>query len=355
MSERRLYLDVCPGETRGIVTLDGRPERLILARAGEPPAQFLGAVVVGRVRAVEAAAGLAFVDLGEGPDGVLNLTAETGRPVQGAAVEVEIRAEARRGKGAALRWIGPSEGPPRVLRAAPSLEARLAEIAPGCEVRTGAAAREAGDAAQAQALASAAALSGGGRIWIEPTRALTAVDVDLGAASGAAPKRAARAANLAALGEAARALRLKGLGGLVVVDLVGRGHDAPAILAAARAAFAPDNPGVAFGPISRFGTLELTIPRRARPCLDLLVDESGRPTAQTLALDLLRALEREARADPGGRFAGVAAEPVIEAARAGLPDLWAKVGTRISLRAERGRAPEDFGVARSPDRPPDRR
>jgi Rne/Rng family ribonuclease len=190
-------------------------------------------------------------------------------------------------------------------------------------------------------------LPGGGRIWIEPTRALTAVDVDLGGRAAAPPKKAARAANLEALAEAARALRLKGLGGLVVIDLVGRAHDAVALLAAARTAFAADNPGVALGAVSRFGTLELTIPRRARPVVEDLADETGAATVQTLGLALLRALEREALADPGGRFDGTAAPPVVEAARAGLASLTARVGARVGLRAEPSRAGTAFEVVRA--------
>jgi hypothetical protein len=48
---------------------------------------------------------------------------------------------------------------------------------------------------------------------------------------------------MAALSLAARILRLKGLGGIVVFDLVGRGHDGQALVTAARNAFAADNPG----------------------------------------------------------------------------------------------------------------
>jgi Ribonuclease G/E len=346
MTERRLYLDVGAGETRGVVTLDGRPERLLIARDGDPAVQALGARVVARVRAVERASALAFLDLGEGPDAVLNLTAETGRLAEGQVVEVEIRAEARRDKGASVRLIGPARGAPRLLTPAPSLEDQLSGFAPQTEIRTGAVARSMADGAQEEALATVFPLAGGGSVAIEPTRALTAVDVDLGAGHAADAKRAARATNLAALGVAARGLRLKGLGGLIVIDLVGRAHDAPAVLAAARAAFGPDNPGVAIGPVSRFGTLELTVPRRARPALDRLADETGAASVATEALALARALEREASADRGGRFEAVASPEVAEAARAPMAALIARLGARLSIRAEANRPRGAAQVAR---------
>jgi Ribonuclease G/E len=338
MTERRLYLDVGAGETRGVVTLDGRPERLLIARDGDLAGQALGARVVGRVRTVDKASALAFLDLGEGPDAVLNLTRETPPLTQGQAVELEIRAEGRRGKGPVARLIGVAEGPPRLIAAAPSVEDQLRGFAPGAEIRTGPIARSMADGAQEEALATVFALPGGGSAAIESTRALTAVDVDLGAGAGVHAKRAARAANLAALTLAARVLRLKGLGGLVVIDLVGRAHDTPTLLSAARAAFGPDNPGVALGAISRFGTLELTVPRRARPAIDRLTDDAGVASVETEALTLARALEREAVADGGGRFEAVAAPDVALAARGPLAVLMARLGSRLAIRGEPGRA-----------------
>lgn len=346
MSERRFYLDVGVGETRGVVSLDGRPERLLIARDGDLAVQGLGARAVGRVGRIERAQGLAFVDLGEGLDGVLNLTTEIGRQTEGAAVEVEIRSEARGEKGASLRFLAAAEGAPRLLAPGPSLEERLGALARGGEIRAGSVARSMADGAQDEALAGEFALPGGGSLTVEPTRALVAVDVDLGARPGAEAKRAARAANFAALGVAARVLRLKGLGGLVVIDLIGRGHDGPALLAAARAAFGPDNPGVAFGPISRFGTLELALPRRARPALDILTDGTGAPSVLTEALALIRALEREAVADGGGRFEALAALDVAQAAGPGLTALTARLGARLTLRGEEGRGRADFEIVR---------
>ncbi len=189
-------------------------------------------------------------------------------------------------------------------------------------------------------------LPGGGTIAVEPTRALTAVDVDLGARRAASPKQAARAGNLAALAVAARVLRLKGLGGLVVIDLVGSGHDAPALLAAARAAFAPDNPGVVFGAVSRFGALEISVPRRLRPALDLLAGPDGAPAPEAAAFALIRALEREAAADGGGRFAGLASARAVEAAGSALSKLQARVGERVILRVDPTKAEGTMEVKR---------
>jgi len=346
MIERRLYLDVGAGETRAVVTLDGRPERLLIVRDGDLAMQSLGARIVAHVRAIDRASALAFLDLGDGPDAVLNVTKESGHLTEGQALEVEIRAEARRGKGASVRLIGPAGGPSRLLAAAPSLEEQLIGYAPGADIRTGSVARSVADGAQDEALCTIFPLPGGGSIAIEPTRALTAVDVDLGSRPGAEAKRATRAANFAALSVAARVLRLKGLGGLIVIDLVGRGHDAPALLSAARTAFGPDNPGVALGAISRFGTLELTVPRRARPALDILTDEAGVTGVLTEALALARAIEREAVADGGGRFEGVASPAVAEAAAPALAALTARLGARLGVRGEAGWPRGQFEVAR---------
>jgi hypothetical protein len=122
---RRFYLDRGVGESRGVITVDGRPERLLVARDGEPAAQRLGARLVARVRSVERAQGLAFIDLQHGPDAILNLTGETGAITQGGWVEVELRSEARAGKGGQARWLGPADGPARLLAAGQSLEERL--------------------------------------------------------------------------------------------------------------------------------------------------------------------------------------------------------------------------------------
>ena len=336
MSGRQFFLDRGVGETRGVVTLEGRPERLLIQRDGDIPALELFARNVARVRSVEKAIGVAFLDLPGGVEAIYSLRADELPPVRGASIEVEIRTEARHDKLATVRLIGPAEGEPRLLQAAPDVEAEIRDMARGGKVVEGFGAREAADAAEAEALETIHPLPGGGSMAIEPTRALVSIDVDLGGRPGSDTKRAARLANLTAIGAAARLLRLKGLGGLVVFDFVGRGHDGKALLGAARAAFGPDNPGVAIDQISRFGTLTLTVPRRRRPLLDRLTDETEAVTPLTVALRLARRLEREGRADPGGRLMAACAPAVLAAfapLRAGVTD---KLGARFTVDAREG-------------------
>ena len=82
--------------------------------------------------------------------------------------------------------------------------------------------------------------------------------------------------------------------------------------------------------------MEFTVPRRARPTIDILTDASGRSSALTLAHGLIRALEREAAADPGGRFEAMAAPEVADAAAPLLAIVVQRLGARLTLRAQPG-------------------
>ena len=344
MSERRIFLDQGVGETRGVVVLDGAPERLLIRREGDDPRLQLGARLTAVVASVEPALSTAFLDLGEGAEAILQFKPDA-RPVRGEVIEVEIRGEPRRGKLAIARPLGAAEGRPRLLAEAPGLGEILERLAPGARLTAGRAAREAADEAEAAALEMLHPLPGGGVLAIEPTRALTAVDVDLGDRKGSDAKRLTRAANLAAIDLTARLLRLKSLGGIVVIDLVGRGHDAKTLQAAARAAFAPDNPGVAIEPIGRFGTLELSLPRRTRPLAELLCREDGALSDRSLAQRLLRRIEAEAAAQPGARLAARCAPSVAKAAGPLAVQLTARIGARFTLDPDPARARESFDVA----------
>lgn len=320
---RRLFIDRSPGETRIVVTLDGRPERLVIEREDDAPAHRPGARLVGRVRRIDRSLATAFVDIGVAPDAVMPLSAGL---AEGARVAVEVTAPPRWDKGATVRPMGPGEGEPRLLSPAPSSVERLG-LDPHSAV-TGPQAREIADAAEAEALAVVHRLSGGGDIAVEVTRGLVAIDVDVGPARGDA-RRAAAAANRDAISTAARLLRLKGLGGPVAIDLAGRGQDGEALRQVAEAAFAPDQPGVAFGPVSRFGVWTLSLPRRFAPVAERLCGPDGRLTARTVALRMLRTIEREAGA--GGRAEALAHPEAAAEALTWAPGLVERIGARFVI------------------------
>jgi Ribonuclease G/E len=343
MSDRRIYLDRGIGETRGVVTLDGRPERLILRRDDDDLRLQLGARLVARVASLEPALATAFLDLGGGAEAILPFRPDA-KPVRGQSLEIEIRGEPRRGKLAIARAFGPGEGAPRLVAAAPDVAAELQNIVRDAKLVEGRAARDVADEAEAEALEVVHPLPGGGELAIEPTRALTAIDVDLSERKGGDAKRVTRQANMAALGMAARLLRLKGLGGIVVIDLVGRGHDGNTLLATARAAFGPDNPGVSIGPVGRFGTIELSLPRRTRPIAELLCREDGALSDRTLAQRLIRRLEAEAASQPGGRLNARCAPDIAKAAAPLAKLLTEQVGARFVISPDPALPRDRFDV-----------
>jgi len=335
MSDRRIYLDRGIGETRGVVTLDGRPERLIVRRDDDDPRLLLGARLVARVASLEPALATAFLDLGGGAEAILPFRPDA-KPVRGQLLEIEIRGEPRRGKLAVARAFGPGEGAPRLTAAAPDVAAELQELVRGARLVEGRAARDVADEAEAEALEVVHPLPGGGELAIEPTRALTAIDVDLSERKGGDAKRVTRQANMAALGMAARLLRLKGLGGIVVIDLVGRGHDGNTLMATARAAFGPDNPGVSIGPVGRLGTMELSLPRRTRPLAEILCRADGALSDRTLAQHLIRRIEADAASQPGARLVARCAPDVAKAAAPLAKLLAEQIGARFAITTDAG-------------------
>ena len=67
-----------------------------------------------------------------------------------------------------------------------------------------------------------------------------------------------------------------------------------------------------------------------------ILDEHGEVSSLTAALALLRAIEREGRANPGARLAASCPPDVGEAAKLYLPDLARRIGARFSLDVRLG-------------------
>ena len=115
------------------------------------------------------------------------------------------------------------------------------------------------------------ALSAGAHMAIEPTRALVAVDVNTGPDTSPA---AALKANVAAARDLPRQLRLRGLGGQVVVDFAPMPKKDRAILdQVLKAAFKPDGADVNLAGWTVLGLYEMTRRRDRLPLAALLAAE----------------------------------------------------------------------------------
>jgi Ribonuclease G/E len=331
MSGVEVFLDDTPGELRGMIARDGRFERLLIQRDDDVPQHRLGARCVGRVAAVEPAFGAAFVDLGaQPPFGFLPLG--QGPAVrEGDRIEVEVAAEPRETKGPTLRLVGPGQGAPRLLNAGPDVRAQLDTLAPGVEPRTGLDAIQASWDCEEEAMGLGDFFAETATdLAVQRTRALVAVDIDYAHLPGKDARRGRERANREGLIHAARLIQLKRWGGLIAIDFVGTRLNADALTSAARAAF--DEPEAVFGPLNRFGVLQLSLPWRHTPIEEVLNGwGSTMRTPRSRAVDLVRRLRHAMLSDTTvARFTVRA--PADEAALAA--PLAARLGPRAAVVAD---------------------
>ena len=153
------------------------------------------------------------------------------------------------------------------------------------------------------------ALPSGGWITIEATEALTAIDVNSGSyIEGVGLEETSLKVNIEAAEAIGRQLRLRGIGGLIVIDFIHLSDPANSarVIEALREACAKGRvPSQILG-MSEFGLVEMTR-KRVRDPLAIRTTEDcrrcdghgRRKTTETVALEILRRIERAAAAAPG--------------------------------------------------------
>jgi ribonuclease E len=150
-------------------------------------------------------------------------------------------------------------------------------------------------------------LPSGGSIVIDPTEALVSIDINSARATkGGDIEETALQTNLEAADEIARQLRLRDIGGLIVIDFIDMtsAKSQRDVENRVRDALQPDRARVQVGRISRFGLLEMSR-QRLRPSLDETSASvcprcSGQGTirdTKSLALSILRLIEEAGNKD----------------------------------------------------------
>ncbi|MGD0189762.1 MAG: Rne/Rng family ribonuclease [Rhizomicrobium sp.] len=173
-----------------------------------------------------------------------------------------------------------------------------------------------------QLLSPRVPLPSGGWITIEGTEALTAIDVNSGSFTASTGlEETSLKVNLEAADEIGRQLRLRGIGGLIVIDFIhlSEADNIQKILDVLASSLAKDRTPTQISPMSEFGLVEITRKRIRDPLIKLMTEccrpchASGRTrTRDSVAMDILRRIERQAVAAPGKAVHVRAAPDIVE-------------------------------------------
>ena len=210
----------------------------------------------------------------------------------------------------------------------------------------------------AKALGRRVDLKSGGYLIIDQTEALTTVDVNTGGFVGARNfDDTIFKTNLEASQAIARQLRLRNLGGIVIVDFIDMVKDThrDAVLAEFQKQLARDRIKTAVNGFSALGLLEMTRKRTRESLAHQLCEPcsacSGKgvvKTARSVTYDILREILREARQFNPKEFRVIASPSVIELFLdeesqhlAGLSEF---IGKPISLQADAVMAQEQYDI-----------
>ncbi|CAH6936561.1 ribonuclease E [Vibrio chagasii] len=163
-------------------------------------------------------------------------------------------------------------------------------------------------------------LPSGGSIVIDPTEALTSIDINSARATkGGDIEETALNTNLEAADEIARQLRLRDLGGLVVIDFIDMTpvRHQREVESRLRDAVRLDRARVQIGRISRFGLLEMSRQRLSPSLAEASHHICPRCTGtgvvrdnESLALSVLRLIEEEALKDNTAQVLAVVPVPI---------------------------------------------
>ncbi len=206
-------------------------------------------------------------------------------------------------------------------------------------------------------------LKSGGYLVFDQAEALTAIDVNTGRFVGKKSQdETVLRTNLEAVEEAVRQLRLRNIGGIIILDFIDmtREADRKRVSDALKEALRRDKARTSALKISELGLVQMTRKRTRESLEELLTETCGRcqgrrvvKSVPTLAAEVLRGVHREAARRTLGEMLMVKVSP--EVARYlydfGARDLEAleyRLRTKIVLRSKDGLEPGAFELSQAP-------
>lgn len=208
------------------------------------------------------------------------------------------------------------------------------------------------EAELARALSSRVELRCGGHLVIEQTEAMTTIDVNTGGfVGGSNLEDTVYRANLDAAALIPRQLRLRNLGGIVVIDFIDM-DDAEhqrQVLRALEKAAEPDPARIRISGISDLGLVELSRKRTRASLVQQLCEpcpecqgRGHRRTPESVCFDVLRAIQRHAARRDRSRAIGPGTAYLVRASQAVLDRLLDDNAADVDALAERIGIPVRF-------------
>ncbi len=209
-----------------------------------------------------------------------------------------------------------------------------------------------------KALARRVDLKSGGYLIVDQTEAMTTIDVNTGGfVGGRSFDDTIFKTNLEAAQVIARQLRLRNLGGIIIIDFIDMENldHRSAVLAELNRALAPDRTRLSVNGFTQLGLVEMTRKRTRESLAHVLCEPCpmcrGRgelKTAQTICYEILREIVRESKQFNAREFRILAAQPVIDLfldeESQSLAQLGDFIGKPISLQVESIYTQEQYDI-----------
>jgi len=201
-------------------------------------------------------------------------------------------------------------------------------------------------------------LKSGGHLVFDQTEAMTTVDVNTGSYLGRGnQEQTIFKTNMEAAQATARQLRLRNLGGIIIIDFIDMQDEEhkTAVLSALEKAMNKDHTKYTISNVSELGLVEMTR-KRTRESLERVMCESCPTcsgagmvrTAETTCYEIFREIIRDARQYEAKELLVVASNDVVDMLldeeSTNLADLEAFVGIRIRFRADNQYGQERYDV-----------